>query len=227
MLGAIAIIPSAPVLVPDLAGAAAAELTDLRAAVLAAVAELGPQWIAVGAAPVAAEFGPDAAGTFAGFGVDVKVRLSPQATEPAELPLCALMAGWVRDQVTPAARVRVHTCADPAGGAALGARLRAEIDRAAEPIGVLIVADGANTLSPAAPGGYHPHDAAVQHALDEALAGGVADGLTGLGERIVGRAGWAALAGLAGTTPWTARELYRGAPYGVGYFAGVWRRCPA
>ena len=37
-----------------------------------------------------------------------------------------------------------------------GRQLRAEIDEAAEPIGVLVVADGANTLTPPAPGGYDP-----------------------------------------------------------------------
>ena len=43
--------------------------------------------------------GPDAVGTFAGFGADVRVRLSPRADEaapPVELPVCALIAGWMR-----------------------------------------------------------------------------------------------------------------------------------
>jgi hypothetical protein len=31
------------------------------------------------------------------------------------------------------------------------------------------------------------------------------------------------LAGLVGSSPWQARELYRGAPYGVGYTVGTWR----
>ncbi|MFZ3305690.1 MAG: hypothetical protein WA227_19075, partial [Mycobacterium sp.] len=48
MLSAIAIIPSAPVLVPELAGAAADEVAELRAAMVAAVAALPPRWVAVG-----------------------------------------------------------------------------------------------------------------------------------------------------------------------------------
>lgn len=40
MLSAIGIVPSAPVLVPELAGAAAAELADLGAAVIAAASLL-------------------------------------------------------------------------------------------------------------------------------------------------------------------------------------------
>ena len=31
------------------------------------------------------------------------------------------------------------------------------------------------------------------------------------------------LAGLVEPAPRSAKELYRGAPYGVGYFAGVWQ----
>ena len=86
MLTAIAIIPSAPVLVPQLAGAAAAETADLRQAILAAAATLPSRWVAVGVGPAASRFGPDAAGTFAGFGVDVPVALS---SRPGPVMGCA------------------------------------------------------------------------------------------------------------------------------------------
>ena len=88
---------------------------------------------------------------------------------------------------------------------------------------MLIVADGANTLTPAAPGGYHPEDADVQLALDDALACGDVAALTRLPERVGGRAAFGVLAGLAEPVPRSAKELYRAAPYGVGYFAGVWQ----
>jgi hypothetical protein len=86
---------------------------------------------------------------------------------------------------------------------------------------VLIVADGANTLTPAAPGGYHPEDADVQLALDDALACGDVDALTRLPEQVGGRVAFGVLAGLTEPVPRSAKELYRAAPYGVGYFAGV------
>src|SRR5574337_685505 len=216
-------MPSAPVLVPELAGAAAAELADLRTAVLTAAKSLPTRWVAVGAGPADAMFGPDSVGTFAGFGVDVLVRLSAQASRRADLPLCALMAGWLRGRARPDACVRTYVFADPATGAARGSRLRARIDRSAEPIGVLLIADGANTLTAAAPGGHHPHDVDVQRALDNALARGDTAALVNLPAQVVGRAGFAALAGLTGLGPRTATELYRGAPYGVGYFVGVWQ----
>ncbi len=87
---------------------------------------------------------------------------------------------------------------------------------------MLVVADGAHTLTPPAPGGYDPDSIPVQAALDDALAGGDAAALARLpqhGRRPGGLPG----AGRADRpAPRTAKELYRGAPYGVGYFAGVW-----
>ncbi|MGH3674716.1 MAG: hypothetical protein ACRDU5_03075 [Mycobacterium sp.] len=228
MLGAIVMIPSAPVLVSELTGAAAAEVTDLRDAVLAAVAALPSRWIAVGVGPADAVIGPEHSGTFAGYGVDVRVRLSPgpDGRAPAKLPLCALITGWVRGQAKPDAHAEVRMYAgDHSADAALdrGRRLRAEIDGAVDPIGVLIVADGANTLSQRAPGGHDPESIAVQHGLDEALAAGDVAALTRLPATIVGRVAYQVLAGLTEPAPRSAKELYRGAPYGVGYFAGVWQ----
>lgn len=214
-------MPSAPVLVPELAGTAA-EAAELRAAALTAARALPARWVVLGAGPDAV-YGPESAGTFAGFGVDVAVRLSPTAQQPADLPLTALVAGWVRGQVAPDAEVRVHCCADPDAALATGRRVRTEIDQAGELTGVLLVADGANTLTPTAPGGHHPADVECQRALDDALAGGDVTALTGLPPQVVGRAGFAALAGLARTAPRAVTQLYRDAPYGVGYFVGVWR----
>jgi hypothetical protein len=236
VLGAVAIIPSAPVMVPELAGAAAAELADLREAVFEAAASLPMRWIAVGVGPTDAVVGPDRVGTFAGYGVDLRISLSAGATEaPLPLPLCALIAGWVRGQVTPDAAIEVRAFAgDHEVDAALqrGRRLRADIDQAADPIGVLVVADGAHTLTVPAPGGYDPESIPVQAALDDALSGGDAAALTRLPDAIVGRVAYQVLAGLteAGISQSSSRpglrsakELYRGAPYGVGYFVGVWR----
>lgn len=226
MLSAIAIVPAAPVIVPELMGGAAAEMAVLREAVLAAAGALPERWLAVGVGPSDAVLGPERAGTFAGYGVDVPVALSPDAERaPAELPLCGLIAGWIRGQVNPRAVVEVRVFAEacPAdAAAAAGRRLRADIDESGDPIGVLVVADGANTLAPAAPGGYVPESVPVQHALDDALAGGDVAALTRLSDAIIGRAGYQVLAALAAPAPQSARALYRSAPYGVGYFVGVW-----
>ncbi|OBJ36804.1 hypothetical protein A5621_15765, partial [Mycobacterium colombiense] len=185
--------------------------------------------LVIGVGPDDDVLGPDAVGTFAGFGADVRVRLSPeadQAAPPMALPVCALLAGWVRGQAQPhaSAQVRVYRADHDADTALrLGTQLRAEIDRLAEPVGVLVVADGANTLTPAAPGGYDPDNADAQQALDDALAGGDLAAMRRLPQQIHGRVAFQVLAGLAEPGPRSAKELYRGAPYGVGYFAGAWQ----
>ena len=226
MLSAIALTPSAPVLVPELAGAAAPEVAEFGAAALTAAAELPDRWVVVGVGAQDQIIEPDTRGTFAGYGVDVAVTLSPAAPATVSaLPLCALFAGWLRGLANPAARaqVRVYRADHDADTAvALGRALRAEIDAADGPVGVLVVADGANTLTPPAPGGYDPDAGPVQAALDDALARGGAAALTRLPGGIVGRVGYQVLAGLTEPGPRTAKELVRGAPYGVGYFVGLW-----
>ena len=226
VLTAIALTPSAPVLVPELAGAAAGEVAGLRSAAVAAAAQLPDRWIAVGVAPEDRVIGPQTRGTFAGYGVHVPVALSPHVPEVvAPLSLCALFAGWLRGQANARASVEVRTYAadrDPHAAVAEGRALRAEIDAVAEPIGVLVVADGANTLTQSAPGGYDPDSLVVQDALDDSLSTGDCTALTRLPDTIVGRVAYQVMAGLAGESRWATRELVRGAPYGVGYFVGLW-----
>lgn len=227
MLSSIALVPSAPVMVPELASAAAAETADLRAAALSAAARLPRRWIGVGTAPTDGVHGATSAGTFAGYGVDLRVGLSAEssAAEPTVLPLCVLIAGWLRGLAAPQAAVEVHALradTDPDTAVGYGRQLRADIDAADHDVGVLIVADGANTLTPSAPGGYQPDSVSMQVALDDALAAGDTETLTRVAACAVGRVAYQVLAGLAGPGPGSVDELYRGAPYGVGYFVGVW-----
>jgi hypothetical protein len=213
-------------MVPELATGATSELQDLSVAVSAAAAELPDRWFVVGIGVADNVIGPGAVGTFGGYGVDVRVALSPGAKgEPRPLPLCALVAAWVRTNHSPAASGEVWVyAADHELGPALarGRALRAEVDAISEPVGVLVVADGANTLIASAPGGYDPESVVVQGALDDALSAGDTEALTRLPDAIVGRVAYQVLAGLIGPSPSSARELYRGAPYGVGYSVDVW-----
>jgi hypothetical protein len=214
-------------MVPELAAGAAAELADVRDAVTEAAASLPQRWVAIGVGPADDVFGPQRVGTFAGYGVDVRIALSPDAADaPAQLPLCVLIAGWLRGQAKPEAHAEVRVYApDHDVDAALvhGRRLRAEIDEADDPVGVLVIADGAHTLTAPAPGGYNPASVPVQHAVDDVLARGHIAALTALPTNIVGRVAFQVLAGLAEPEPRSCTELYRGAPYGVGYFVGVWQ----
>lgn len=226
MLTAIAIVPSPPVMVPELAGAAAAEVADLRDAAVAAVRTLPSRWVAIGVAADDATFGPDTVGTFAGYGADVRVRLSDAAAGPPQpLPLCALVAGWLRGLATATASVEMRAYArhtSPADAQAAGRALRRELDAAPDAVGVLVVADGANTLTAAAPGGHDPDSVPVQAALDDALARGDCAALAGLSDGIVGRVAFGVLAGLTEPGPRAAEQLYHGSPYGVGYGVSVW-----
>ena len=218
----IAIVPSAPVLVPELGAGVASELAELRAAVQCAVSSLPSRWLVIGVGPSDEQLGPDTLGTFCGYGVDVPVALGPDAGGPArQLPLCALLAGWLRGQANPQASVEVRVFADDLMvdvALARGRELRADLDGAS--VGVLVIADGAHTLSPTAPGGYEPDSIAVQQHWDDALATADVDALAAL-DGVLGRVAYQVLAGLTGPGA-TATELYRGAPYGVGYFVGSW-----
>lgn len=226
MLAAIALSPSAPVLVPELAGTAAAEVAGIREAAIEAASTLPDQWIAVGVGPGELLI-TRARGTFAGYGADVPVSLCPEQFGPVTpMPLCALFAGWLRGQANPDAAVSVRVHPQDLGAdeaVARGRLLRELIDADTEPIGVLVVADGLKTLGPSAPGGEDLDSGAVQAALDDALAAGDTAALARLPEGIEGRVAYQVLAGLAGPGPRSARELIRGAPYGVGYFVGLWQ----
>ena len=119
-------------LVPELAGAAADEVAELRAAMVAAAAALPARWIAITVGVTDDLLDADSVGTFAGFGADVTVRLSPDAAgAPVAMPVGALIAGWIREQAQRDARAQVRVLAhhhDASSAVEIGRRLRAEID---------------------------------------------------------------------------------------------------
>ncbi|TQC44539.1 hypothetical protein EEB14_36800 [Rhodococcus sp. WS4] len=231
------LVPSPPLLVPELTGSAAAETAPLRDAVQAAakaLSALATEWVAVGAATTAVDVRPDAQGTYRGYGVDVRVTLRPgPAGDPdPELPLAALTAGWIRGTCAPDAVVDARILAAdlaPERCAAYGAELRAFLDRDPEPRGLLIVADGANTLTAKAPGAFDPRAEGVQARVDAALDTGDREALLALEPAecatlgIGGRVPWQVLAGVFDRPPASCRTLYSAAPYGVGYHVGEWR----
>ncbi|MGW4352950.1 hypothetical protein ACWELJ_12780 [Nocardia sp. NPDC004582] len=247
------LVPSPPVLVPELEGAAGAAVegavAELRAAVLAAGAELAglaSRWIVIGVAEPGEDaaaggsgrvIGADAVGTFRGYGVDVRVGLSgPVAERVADvlLPLPALIAGWLRERVAPEAVAEcrlISADATAEESSAFGRTLRAELDAASEPVGVLVVADGAATLSLKAPRYLDERAEGVQAGIDRALGAGdrraLADLDTGLCAEIAveGRPAYQALAGLFAADPADPQveTRYAAAPFGVAYHVSVWR----
>jgi len=222
----VAVLPQPPLLIPELAAGAADEGAELREACLAAARRLtsaSPDWIVVGAAAGAPEVPEHARGSFHGFGVDLGVSLSRVTAPETELPLPALVAGWLREQAG-ASSVRVHLVdpAVPAGrceqlGHALG-----------EHAAVLVLGDGSSRHGPRSPGGEDERaegfDAGIRDALAKVDTGALAalDPAYAAELGAGGRAPWQVLAGLAADEGWTAEVLYSAAPFGVAYHVAVW-----
>ncbi|MGJ0121429.1 hypothetical protein ACQ7HM_19675 [Williamsia sp. MIQD14] len=248
MLTAVAFIPGAPLIVPEVSGpAAVADVAPVRDAVLEAGRRLAARsstWIAIGAAPHD-DTAPPRTGTFAGFGVDLSVSLDPGAvaftdgdgrTSGDTMATPMLIAGWVRGRVAESVVIE-PVLVDPSTAgvecAEIGRRLARRCTEAGEPIGLLVVGDGSTGLTDRAPAGLLDGAAAVQAAVDDALAAADTEALARLDERacaqmrVDGRAAWqvaAALWAATGAAPAAAATLYRGAPFGVGYQVAWWER---
>jgi hypothetical protein len=231
----VAVLPEPPLLVPELASGAAAETAALRDACLAATARLAGAagcWIAIGAdAGGRRTVAPGTRGSFAGFGVDVPVALGDGngPVDPA-LPLPLLVAGWAVGATGAALRVRgelVAPDASPAECALLGATLAAEAATAAEPVGLLVLGDGAATHTEKAPGHLderaRPFDAAVAAALHGADTAALAtlDPVLAAELLAAGRAPWQVLAAATGPG-WSGELLHSAAPFGVAYHVATW-----
>jgi hypothetical protein len=221
-----AVVPQPPLIVPELVGGALAETEPVRTACLAAAAALAQfsdEWIAVAASPWGpAVIEPDAVGTFRGYGVDVPVSLSANSTgEPdPELPLPALIAGWLRGRAG-AGRVRVRLLGPDEDYAEIGAELAV-----GESAGLLVLGDGSNRHGPGAPGREDDRSGPFDEALASALATGDAAALRALDRKLaedLGATGWPAWQVLAAALPDAdARLDYSATPFGVGYHVAVW-----
>ncbi|MFI8569472.1 hypothetical protein ACIGGF_23225 [Rhodococcus sp. NPDC078407] len=239
MFRAVALVPSPPLLVPELTGSSADETADLRSAAVRAMGELTSstdRWLAIGVDDSEATYTPSTVGTFLGFGVDVVVSLADDSVSTVpdpDLPLAVLTAGWLRGTAAPDSAIEVRTIPADASAqwcANVGAALRRELDASDENWGVLLLADGANTLTDKAPGSFDERSAQVQQLIDDALAAADVDALASLDVDLCasigvgGRAAWQVLAALAKSDTITATEHYRRAPFGVGYYVGTWVR---
>ncbi|WP_037304195.1 aromatic ring-opening dioxygenase LigB [Amycolatopsis orientalis] len=226
MIRRVAVLPQPPLLIPELAAGAADECAELREACLQAVQRLtsaSPDWLVVGAAAGAPAVPEHASGSFRGFGVELGVSLSRVTAPETELPLPALVAGWLRAQAdASSARVRLVDPALPPGECALLGR------ELGEPTAVLILGDGSSRHGPRSPGGEDDRaegfDAGIRDALAKADTGALAalDPALAAGLGAGGRAPWQILAGLAAEGEWSAEVLYSAAPFGVGYHVAVW-----
>ncbi|MDM4723220.1 class III extradiol dioxygenase subunit B-like domain-containing protein [Micromonospora sp. WMMA1363] len=240
-LVAAAVCPHPPLLVPEVAGAAAAELDDLRAACAAAVTQLyasgARSIVIVGAGDRSATLDVPVRGTFAPWGVPIEVRLGGPAdgrVATEGLPLSLLVGAWLARRVPPPAG------ADDVSWRMLSLAVDEPAERCAEvgrrtgtaqPWAMLVMGDGSACRGERAPG-YDdpraaPYDAVVARALTAADTGALLDLDPELSAelKVAGRAPWQVLAGAvrAEGGDWRGELTYDAAPHGVAYFVASWR----
>lgn len=163
---------------------------------------------------------------------DGDVRLAGGPAPDPEMALPLLVAGWVAAAAGVEVAIRgelVDPAASPAECAALGAALADEFAANPDPVGLLVVGDGAATHTEKAPRHLDeragPFDRAVAAALATADRAALAALDPGLAAElaVAGRAPWQVLAAAA-RGDWAADIVYSDAPYGVAYHVAVWDR---
>ena len=225
MISAVAFCPQAPVLVPDLAQGAAAELDDVRAACRAAIGRLaapGRQLVVLGGGARDAFHGPTSRGSFAGFGLDLEVPLGSDGPGPTELPPSLTVAAWLlRDALGPDCGAVAYEIADPF-------TTDGDWGEHGDDLGVLVMGDGSARRSLKAPGYLDDRAEDFDRGLAVALAGG-AGGSLHLWEAGLAHDLLASCAGAYELVSWSlepflydAELLHESAPYGVGYFVASW-----
>ncbi|MEU8261148.1 class III extradiol dioxygenase subunit B-like domain-containing protein [Micromonospora sp. NPDC048999] len=240
-LVAAAVCPHPPLIVPELAGAAAGELDDLRAACDVAVARLyasgARRIVVVGAGDRTADLDFPYRGSFAPWGLPLEVRLGrlPSGAVGTDgLPLSLLVGAWLLRRVRPDEKRpiswRMVSLApdEPVENlAAGGARIGAD-----QPWALLVMGDGSACRGVKAPGYDDPRAQAYDDGVARALADADAEALLGLDPmlstelKVAGRAPWQVLAGAvrAAGGDWRGDLGYHEAPYGVAYFVASWER---
>ena len=219
----IAFCPSTPLLVPAVAGRAAADTDALRRAcsraVAAVLASRPSTVVVVGAGKPGMRYGPGDVGTLRGFGVDLDVPFAgPGRSTGQRPPLPHTLGAWLLDRAG---------WTGPRIGAAPD-DLADVVEQAAGPVALLAVGDGSARRTVKAPGhldpAAEPFDAAVARALSDGDAAALADLDEAEGERLLaaGVPVWRAVGRVVGNRPVRASLRYGDAPLGVGYLVADW-----
>ncbi|MEU8772270.1 class III extradiol dioxygenase subunit B-like domain-containing protein [Streptomyces sp. NPDC048606] len=238
MLVAAAVCPTPPLLVPEVAAGAAAELDDARTAcsdALAVLAASRPDLLVVVGATEDDHAGPYPQGSRGGFrafglgpGQAPEVRLGEGEEGPRLLPPALAVGAWLLDRARwGAAPVEGLGIARPRDTAACLAAGRELADRDAR-VALLVMGDGSACRTLKAPGYLDERAAAFDAGVGRALGAADTAALAALDPTLAaelqaaGRAPWQVLAGAAEGAGLAGRLLYEDAPYGVGYFVATW-----
>ncbi|RSS33321.1 class III extradiol dioxygenase subunit B-like domain-containing protein [Streptomyces sp. WAC08241] len=234
MLVAAAVCPCPPLLVPEVATGAAPELDAVRAACADAVGLLAAarpdRLYVVGPAAEGARgvFPAGATGSFAGFGVDLSVRLGDGPAGDRPLPAPLAVGAWLLD--------RARWAGAPVEGLAVGEEAPAEacadtgrgLAASADRVALLVMGDGSACRTVKAPGYLDERAAGFDAEAVRALGAADAPALLALDGRLAhelkasGRAPWQVLAGAAEDAGLTGRLLHEDDPYGVEYVVAAW-----
>ncbi|PWW23347.1 hypothetical protein JD79_02521 [Geodermatophilus normandii] len=218
----VAFCPCPPLLLPEVAGRAAADTAALRAACAAAVDALvagRPDAVVLVGPGARGRYRPGDGGDFRGFGVDLAVPLDGAARpDGRRLPLSLTVGAWLLDRAG---------YAGPRVGAAPEEVAAAVADLPGR-TGLLVMGDGSARRSEKAPGHLDPAAGPFDAAVAAALARGDAAALAALdpaeGERLLaaGVPAWRAAGALLAGRDVDAALLLDAAPFGVGYLVASW-----
>ncbi|MFE6714398.1 class III extradiol dioxygenase subunit B-like domain-containing protein [Streptomyces sp. NPDC057695] len=236
MLVAAAVCPCPPLLVPEVATGAAPELDAARAACTDAVGLLAAarpdRLYVVGPADEGAHgvYPAGSTGSFAGFGVDLAVRLgdAPPPIADRPLPTSLAVGAWLLGRTAWAGAPVEGLGVDPGATPDVCAGVGRGLADAAGRVALLVLGDGSACRTVKAPGYLDERAAGFDAEAARALGAADAAALLALEPELAyelkaaGRAPWQVLAGAAENADLDGRLLFEDAPYGVGYFVAAW-----
>lgn len=235
MIVGAAFCPHPPVIVPELASGAAAELDGLRAecrAAIRTVAGAQAQLLVLGAGEVSRIHSPLARGSLAGYGLAVEIALgSPGCGGALELPPSLTIGAWLlRDALGPQSGAIGVTVGADFGGSPVAAQL---LDLVSGPdVALIVLGDGSARRSRSAPGYLDDRAIGFDAQVVDALAHGDADALAtvdvSLAAELLAAGGpaWRAAGRLLSGGNYQAQLHYCDDPYGVNYVVATWLTQP-
>ena len=222
MISAVAFCPHPPLLVPQVAQQAAAELDELRAACRSAIKRVATgaaNVVVLGSGERSARYEPNARGSLSRYGVPLEISLGSDEAGPICLPLSLTIGAWLLRDALGA------DCAAIGYSVSAGETQPPVLDDS--PIALVVMGDGSARRSTTAPGYLDERAAGFDADVVAALASGRGDLLTidrWLAEQLLaaGAPAWNAAGRLLRGRSFAAELLYDDAPYGVGYFVAAW-----
>ncbi|MFF8277014.1 class III extradiol dioxygenase subunit B-like domain-containing protein [Streptomyces lateritius] len=235
MLVAAAVCPCPPLLVPEVAAGAADELVGARTAcsdALGVLAASRPDRLyVIGPADrgdAVETFPAGSVGRFAGFGVELSVRLGAGPAGERSLPASLAVGAWLLERArwsdAPIEGIGVPLRLAEGPCTATGRELAASADRVA----LLVMGDGSACRTLKAPGYLDERAAPFDAEAARALGAADLDALRAIDAdlayelKAAGRASWQVLAGAGEGAGLEGRLLHEDAPYGVGYIVAAW-----